>query len=105
MTATIARIKYEGEEMFSPFSGQPVVNELGDPNEGDPTLLFVGYGMAIDTPYISQRLADQLDITSDDVDVEKLPDMISIDGAFVLEVDAGWNGVNYYGFAPRPDQS
>jgi hypothetical protein len=57
--------------------------------------------------YISTRLHEALG-TKDENDLEatepkEIANKLTIDGALILEVDAGWNGIDYYGFAPAVD--
>ena len=97
------RIAFEGEKVFSPFSGKAVEGEKG-PNTRDKTLLFVYYGMAGDYAHISKS-AREMFANAGVKDPEALSPTslarrITNPGALLMEVDAGWNGVNYYAFAP-----
>ena len=52
--------------------------------------------------YISPRLRKTIDINDDNpIDPVELAQKIDINGAFILDVNNGWNGVNFYGFAPH----
>jgi hypothetical protein len=86
------------EQVLSPFSGLPADGENG-PNESDPSLLFVQYGDA-GLAYCSDRFRSLLVADPEEIKVEDIPASCSIEGAIILEVDAGWNGLNHYGFAP-----
>jgi hypothetical protein len=90
------------EKIYSPFSGQPVYSEeTGETNIQDSTLLFVYYGNSGDYDYISDKVIKLIpDIDVIKINVEDLPELLSIDGGFMMVVDSGWNGINYYGFAP-----
>jgi len=87
------------EQIFSPFSGLPAEKEE-EPNEKDPTLLFIYYGDAAIYAYVSKRVHAIVDGDVEDLEIEELTKAISIDGGLMLEVDTDWNGVNFYGFAP-----
>ena len=98
MALPVAKIRCL-EQIYSPFSGLPAGSEE-EPDGTDPTLLFVFNGMAGEYEYVSKRLQGLVDGDVEDVDVEDLVADLSVDGGLVLEVDADWNGVNTYGFAP-----
>jgi hypothetical protein len=89
------------ESIFSPFSGQPADGDevaVGS----DETLLFQYYGEASCWGYVSARLATLLvGVDIEELEPEELAKKVDIRGAFVIEVDADWNGVNWYGFAPK----
>ena len=89
------------DKLYSPFSGLPVESDDGV-NENDKTLLFVYYGDFPGFAYINERLTE---VSGDieNLDIESLNQMLTIDGGFILEVDTDWNGINYYGFAPITD--
>lgn len=95
-------IQYEGR-VFSPFSGKRSDGDDG-PNTRDRTLLFVFYGDAGSYAFVSKRCA----VAAREAGV-KDPEALSpvglarklkLSGGLLLEVDAGWNGLNYYAFAP-----
>ena len=92
------RTRTEGQ-IYSPFSGQAVDGEKG-PNAQDPTLLFVHYGDADGFAYVAPRLLTQLEVELDELTLEEIGERFFREGAFVLEADAGWNGLNSYGFVP-----
>jgi hypothetical protein len=88
------------ERLYHPFTGQVLDGERPDQLAG---VLFVHYGDAGYTyvsPALQQRLAG-LGFESDTGAVEAEPTVLAekLDwpGAFILEIDAGWNGVNSYG--------
>ena len=87
------------EQIFSPFSGLPADGDDGC-NEKDSTLLFVYYGNAGLYAYVSERLQALVDGDVEDMDIEVLHSIASVDGGLVLEVDTDHNGINFYGFAP-----
>ena len=98
MALSVGRIKSENQ-IYSPFSGLPAHGEDG-PNEEDPTLLFVYYGDAGLYGYVSEHLQSIIGNDVEETLVEDMHSVVSDDGGFILEVDAGWNGVNTYGFKP-----
>jgi hypothetical protein len=100
--ASIA-INYEGT-IHSPFSGLPADTDDG-PNEADPTLLFTYYGFSGSYGFLSMRLADRLPADVDDLEPLEFADKLQFDNLVVLVVNAEWNGVNYYGFAPAEDEA
>lgn len=91
-------LSYDGN-VHSPFSGLAAETDDGA-NSGDATLLFIYYGDASTWDHISPRVAEQLSTDAEDFEPDELVDNLSFDGGFVMAVDTGWNGVNYYGFAP-----
>lgn len=102
MSTPMVCIEYEGR-IHSPFTGQPAETEDG-PNEADPSLLFVHYGNVGEYAYISPRLEEVLkEQLSEDTDPEELAGLVDLQGALVVRVDEGWNGVNHYGFAPAEE--
>ncbi len=100
MALPVSKLHYLGQ-IYSPFSGLPADGEDG-PNEGDPTLLFIYYGNASMFGYVSKRVQDAVSDV-EDIDIDELPGILSVDGGVVFEVDTDWNGINYYGFAPTAD--
>ena len=86
--------------IYSPFSGQLAETEDG-PNEKDPTLLFVHHGNADLFGYVKPEILEQLGAKMDELSLEEFSERFFRDGAFVIEVDAGWNGINSYGFVPE----
>jgi hypothetical protein len=99
--ASIA-IDYEGI-IHSPFSGLPADTDDG-PNETDPTLLFTYYGDGGSYGFLSLRLANRLPADVDDLEPLDLAEKLQFENLIVLVVNAGWSGVNYYGFAPADDE-
>ncbi len=98
-TGAIARITYDGT-LFSPFSGQPVDSGEG-PNEADETLLFAHYGGANEYGYISIRaLSGRPASTVDGLSPRSLCKKLGLHRAVLLEVDAGFEGINTYAFQP-----
>ena len=103
MSLPVVEFRYSGQ-VHSPFSGQPAeVNDKGA-NEADPTLLFVYYGMAAGWSYVSPRLPAEVTRFVDNIEPEDLAESLDVEGAVVFVVDADWNGVNYYGFAPADSE-
>jgi hypothetical protein len=105
MAMPVVSIRYENPPayIYSPFSGLPAVTEEDGENKDDPTLLFTWVGNAGVYGYISLRLQDLLDQNLEDIEdinIDDLPSLLNIDGGLILAVDEGFNGVNYYGFAP-----
>jgi hypothetical protein len=106
MAAVVVRFEYEGETLYSPFSGKRTESGSG-PNKRDKTLLFVHYGDCGEYGYISRRVREALKPGTKG-DPEALAPVAlarKLDLPFVLvfEVDAGWNGVNTYAFAPTDE--
>jgi len=88
----------EESEIYSPYTDQIVVDKDGEINEGEGSLLFVYYGMAGGYAYISEKLKELIDEDIENIDIEGLTSKITINEGTLLEVDCGWNGINYYGF-------
>lgn len=96
---SLVRVTYNGT-LFSPFSGQPVDLEDG-PNEADDTLLFAHHGAANEYGYVSQRALSGKDIsTVEGTSPREMCSELGIEGALIIEVDSGWDGVNTYAFLP-----
>lgn len=105
MTIPVVQFKYEGENLFSPFSGRPVFTEA-DEYGGDDTLLFFHAGEAGEYAYISPRVKSLLKKAGAKkpaarMTPEQLVNALSILGAVAFEVDAGWNGVNTVAWVPN----
>ncbi len=105
MAMPVVSIRYENPPayIYSPFSGLPAVTEEDGENKDDPTLLFTWVGNAGVYGYISPRLQDLLGQNVEDIEdinIDDLPSLLNIEGGLILAVDEGFNGVNYYGFAP-----
>jgi len=107
MPLPVVEVKYEGQELYSPYSGKRVETANG-PNTRDSTLLFVHYGDACDYAYINNRVRKILETKRlknlEQLSPATLAKRLDIEGGFVLRVDAGWNGINQYGFAPPPQK-
>jgi len=103
MPLSTIKFRYLGQ-VHSPFSGLPA--ELNDegPNQTDPTLLFVYYGMVSEWDYVSPRFPSELTRFVDNLEPADVAESLEIDGAIMLVVDTDWNGVNYYGFAPEDSE-
>lgn len=103
MPLPTVELNYLGQ-IYSPFSGLPAeLNEEG-PNEQDPTLLFVYYGMAGDWDYVSPRFPNELTRFVDNLGPREMAEGLDIAGGILLVVDTDWNGINYYGFAPEDSE-
>jgi hypothetical protein len=109
MAIPIVRIEGDFDALFCPFTGAQV--DGGEiVHEEVPTLLFVYYGTASTYAYVAPEVADALrgqgvEVDDpEDVDLEPadLAERLEFPGAFVIEVNAGWNGVNSYAFRPKP---
>ena len=104
MAVSKVRISWEGHgPLYSPFSGRPTETDSG-PNEGDQTLLFVHYGMVDDYAYVSERATREL-AKAGVRDAESLAptnpaQRLKLSATLIVQVDAGWNGVYCYCFAP-----
>ncbi len=104
MPIPIVDIETDGvQRFFCPFTGE-AVESAEDGVRFIPTLLFVYYGAAsiIETENkIVTKLVkkyEESEIEEDQVDW--IASKLDVEGAFVLRVDTGWNGVNAYGFMP-----
>ena len=99
---TKIKVAFEGETVFSPFSGKPAFKG-SDYNAKDPTLLLVHTGDAGSYGYVCERLLAGRDL--DDVE-RKSPAALckeaGVSNVVLLEIDAGWNGIDTYAFAPAP---
>lgn len=86
--------------IYSPFSGQPADSDEEGPNGADPTLLFIYYGSGSVWGFVNARLAKELPVDEDDVEPEDLQEKLEVESGILIIVNTGWNGINYYGFAP-----
>ncbi len=99
MPLPLVAIEYQGESVFSPFTGQRI--DLDQDLDKDGSVLFVHLGNVGDFAYVSNRVRVALgERTPEDLTPEELCRAIDISGGLVIEVDAGWNGVNTFAFAP-----
>ena len=100
MALPTVEMNYPGQ-IYSPFSGRPADTDDGA-NRDDPTLLFVYYGNAGIWEYVSPRLAPDLEEDRDELELDpiELTELLEADSGLTMVVDTGWNGLNYYGFAP-----
>lgn len=103
MSIPMVSIEADLDELYCPFTGNTVGGETADWNL--PSVLFVTFGDAGDYAHISEKLVSLLKAkgvncsTEDlDLDPEEVADKLDLKAAFLLRVDAGWNGVNYYCF-------
>ena len=85
-------------EVFSPYTGNCVTGEDGEIVEDDNSLLFVFSGMANDYAYISDQLRELVDVEVESIEMGELVGKINHIEGTLMEVDNGWNGVNYYCF-------
>lgn len=104
MPVAKVRIEYEAPSaLFSPFSGRPAEGDRG-PNTRDKTLLFIYYGDAGEYGHIGKRAVEILTQAGvkniESLSPGALARRLNLPSTLLLEVDAGWNGVNYYAFAP-----
>ena len=98
------RFGYEGT-VYSPFTGQPAESEEHGPNENDPSLMFAYHGDGGAYGHVSPRLAGRLPEDWEELEPLELAEQLEFENLLVLVVDAGWNGVNYYGYAPLDEDS
>jgi len=107
MTIGMIKTKYVGESIFSPYTGEAIDGPNG-PNESDPSLLFIYYGDAGVYAYISKATKKNLEskgiVDAEELEPKDLIANLDIETAFSLEVDSGWNGINYYGFVSNQQQ-
>ena len=107
MAIGMIKTKYVGESIFSPFTGEAIDGPDG-PNESDPSLLFIYYGNAGEYAYISEATQENLEskgiVDAEELEPDDLIANLDIEAAFSLEVDTGWNGINYYGFVSNQQQ-
>jgi hypothetical protein len=66
----------------------------------DQTVLFVWYGDPSLYAHVSSRVKAAIKGDPESLAPTTLARRLTLAGGFVIEVDGGWNGVNYYGFAP-----
>lgn len=99
MALPIVRIKHDDVALHSPFSGKRVETDAGV-TERDRTLLFVWYGDASLYAHVSKRVRAAIKEDPEELAPKTLARRLSMPGGFVIELDAGWNGINYYAFAP-----
>ncbi len=100
--SNVAKFEFEGDAVYSPFSGKRASTERG-PNTRDKTLLFIYYGDSGEYGFISGRVMRALGKDQDSVrrlSPASLLKKTLLPGRMALEVDTGWNGVNFYAFAP-----
>ena len=85
-------------EVLSPYTGNNTTSKDGEINEDDKSILFIYLGAAGDFVYISNEFRELIDEDIESIEIEDLEGKIShIDGT-MIEVDYGWNGINYYCF-------
>lgn len=104
MPVASVRFAYEGT-IHSPFTGQPADFEEGGPNENDPSLIFTYHGDGGAYGHVSPRLADRMPEDWEELEPLELAEKLQLESLLVFEVDAGWNGVSYYGYAPVDEGS
>ncbi len=109
MPISLARIVGELDQVYCPFTGQAVYGDEGVIKDL-PSLLFVYGGNAGLYGHISDALVAMvkelnIECSTDDVPLspEELAQKLDSDRALILEIDAGWNGVNSYGFVVPVD--
>jgi hypothetical protein len=97
------KVAYEGP-VYSPFSGQPAEDEEG-PNFEDETLQWIYCGDAGSSSHVGNTLLTALGNIGEDeasqIDFVVVMEAARKAGCLVLEVDTGWNGLNWYGFLPK----
>ena len=97
------KVAYDGT-IYSPFSGQPADGEEG-PNVEDETVQWIYYGNAATSAHVGGRVLAVLGNIGEDeasqIDFVVVMDAAKKAGCLVLEVDTGWNGLNWYGFVPK----
>jgi hypothetical protein len=106
MPIPVTKMESNDDHMHCPITGELV----SDPDGGVrnvPTLLFVHVGDVDNYLYISDRLvklllASGVDCDSDDIPISpsEIAMVLDLEGAQIIAVDGGWNGVNCDGFAP-----
>lgn len=100
MSIPIVKLKFDGENIHSPFSGKPAFTKNHEPNRRDPNLLFVYLGSIGEWEYVSQRVKGAFPKGSpEELQPQSVCRRLSIPGAVCLEVNAGWNGVNWVAWA------
>ncbi|OKH76419.1 hypothetical protein EB72_01435 [Mycobacterium sp. SWH-M1] len=92
------------DQIHSPFSGIPAGLDDEGVNHEDPTLLFVYCGDVSEWSYVSPRFPSEFTRFIDNVEVDEVAQSLDIDGAVLLVVDADWNGIDYYAFAPADSE-
>ena len=85
-------------EVFSPYTGNCVTGKDGEIVEDDKSLLFVFSGMAGDYAFISDQLRSLVDEEIESLEMDELVAKTNHIEGTLMEVDNGWNGINYYCF-------
>jgi hypothetical protein len=103
MTTPIVHIEAQLDQVYCPFTGQPVHADEGI--NSLETLVFVYYGNASEYAYVSEELLDTLGVDELALTPEDAAARLDWKSCFLLAVDGGWNGVNFYCFrAPHTMQ-
>jgi len=104
MPLTVARVEAELDQVYCPFSGKAIQDDDGEIAKL-PSLLFVYYGNAGLYAYVSEQFlgfVKEANLECEDGlpadGPEEIAPKLDVKTAFLLEVDAGRNGVNAYGF-------
>ncbi len=98
-------IKAECGRIFSPFTGEPI--DMDDVATCERTTLFVYCGNVGAYAYVSPDLVTALrqkgvECTQETLSLEPddVAERLDFPACFLLEIDAGWNGINYYCLRP-----
>jgi hypothetical protein len=101
MPIPILKLSAEYDRLYHPFTGQALD---GDRPEQPAGVLFIYYGDAGHYAYLSPALLERLaeigiecDAHTCDINPQELAGKLDWPGAFILEIDASWNGINWYG--------
>ena len=104
MAIPLLRFAYEGQALFSPFSGKPLLDQAEE-YSGDDTLLFFFVGDVNEYAYLSPKVEQLLTQAgakqpSSEMEPAEILKALAIPSAIAFEVDSGWNGVNTIAWAP-----
>lgn len=106
MAIRIIKLKHEGSNFYSPLSGKPAFGKDGA-NTRDRDLLFLYVGEVCEWAHVSKEVLEVVKTSGkelDDLTPAALCRRLTIPGAVCLEVDSGWNGVNWAAWrAPARD--
>jgi hypothetical protein len=105
MPIPVVKFDFEGETIYSPFTGGLAYNE---DQVADPSLLFFHMGQIGDYGFLSDTLktaATAAGISDlERQDPMELLTKLDIPGAVAFHVNGGWNGMSTYCFAPIEDE-
>ncbi len=107
MPIPVLKLKHEGSTVYFPLYGKAATSSNG-PNVRDPDLLFVYFGMAGDWGYVSKSVREAVEAAGKKLDrlsPRAVCRLLDLPSAICLEVDTGWNGVDWFAWkrpSPKP---